>query len=204
MKITHLKKVKAKEIPVKDINVIEIKVSECNLDCETCSDTEYREKNKTKYSVDSLLQEISRFNEQTILIKGGEPMMYFETPILCNALYSIDKNVVLKTNGTGPLENIPAHTVKIVNYKLPSTGEGDSFFIENLLHIYENDFLKFEIRSDEDYHKAMETARKLAPAKVVFTFLFVLFQDVKIYEKEIIDFFKHNPDLKYDIIKQRC
>ncbi len=199
MKIVSIKKNELNEAEELNKQVVEIKVSECNLDCTNCIDVEFRETNWQKYSVDTILKKISEFENDFVLITGGEPLMYFETPIICNALYSMGKKVYLKTNGTGPLENIPAHTVKIINFKLPSTGEGGSFFFENLLYMTGNDYLKFEIQSKQDLDFAMETVNKLAPAKVVFTFIFKINKSNVDFIEKVKNIFCSYADLKYTL-----
>ncbi len=134
--------------------------------------------------LNTLLENIGReFEKDTelpdvVVISGGEPLMFFETAILCSALLSMGKKVYLKTNGTGDLRNIPAEVIKLVYFKLISSGEAGEFFFENLAVLSPDDVLVFKIFSTEDMDFAFRLLVNLDMNAVKFRFIFRLMDGI--------------------------
>ena len=135
-----------------------IRFSGCNLRCLWC-DTSYSfEEEASIYTIDQIIQEIDSFSCPLVEITGGEPLLQKKQLILLiQRLLSQNKIVLLETNGSLSLECIPESTIKIVDVKLPGSGEYGSFMLENLLFLRHNkDQLKFVVSCYEDLEAARE------------------------------------------------
>lgn len=211
MKITELQKKIFPDIrEYAQTPLLNVFISECNLSCIHCPVTESLGTGK-KVMLNTLLENIGREFEKdaelpdVVVISGGEPLMFFETAILCSALLSMGKKVYLKTNGTGDLRNIPAEVIKLVYFKLISSGEAGEFFFENLAVLSPDDVLVFKIFSTEDMDFAFRLLVNLDMNAVKFRFIFrlmdgILSQD-QIEESFRLHFDKSQlPRPEYDIL----
>mgnify|MGYP001577056876 CR=1 FL=1 len=93
-------------------------------------------------------------------ITGGEPLTQPRVPELCQNL--IDKNfcVLLETNGSISIKDVPNKVVVILDCKCPSSGESKSFFTDNFNLIKSKDELKFVIADKRDFRCAEKMIEK--------------------------------------------
>ena len=82
--------------------------------------------------------------------------MQAETLILLEALLNEGAKVLLETNGSMALRNVPREVIKIVDRKTPGSGMENFFLKENLCWLNQGDQLKFVITDREDYEWARE------------------------------------------------
>lgn len=78
-----------------------VRTTGCNLRCWFC-DTPFTswEPTGTHHSVDAVLAEVNQFNEEHIVITGGEPLLQPEVVTLCEALEASGRFVTVETAGT--------------------------------------------------------------------------------------------------------
>jgi len=129
-----------------------VRTSGCNLNCAYC-DTKYAQKHGKEMSIQTILNCINRFHHTNLVeITGGEPLLQ---PAIYQLLTSLNQdkfNILLETNGSMNLQNIPDYVCKIIDVKAPSSGYEDSFLLDNLTYFnHEKDNLKFVLSSQEDY-----------------------------------------------------
>ena len=129
-----------------------VRTSGCNLNCLYC-DTKYADKVNYTLTPKEVLSEVKRFNHTNLVeITGGEPLLQNDIYELFELLHNNDFQILLETNGSINLKNIPAYVIKIVDIKTPGSGFPDSFLIENLEYIdLHKDNIKVVISSLEDY-----------------------------------------------------
>jgi len=129
-----------------------IRTARCNLNCSYC-DTKYAEKTNLTLSPTEVIQHINTYTGTTLVeITGGEPLLQEDIYILFDILHQNNFQILLETNGSISLENIPSYVAKIVDIKTPGSGFPDSFLIENLKYINTNtDNLKIVLTSINDY-----------------------------------------------------
>lgn len=132
-----------------------IRLSGCNLRCSYC-DTRYAWAPGTKMEIGEILAGIQKYPAQLVEVTGGEPLWQEETQTLLRALCDEGYTVLLETNGSLYLEEMPDEVVRIVDVKCPGSGCGDSFLKWNLKQLKPRDELKFVITAYWDYRFALD------------------------------------------------
>ncbi|MDD3051617.1 MAG: radical SAM protein [Candidatus Cloacimonetes bacterium] len=130
-----------------------IRLSGCNLKCSYC-DTQYHAIVNFELSIKDIIKYLNdHFPKVGIVeITGGEPLIQPEAFHLLRELLSRKYEVLLETNGAISLKEVPAEVVKIVDVKLPGSGEDGSFLTANLKFLdARRDQLKFVISDRKDY-----------------------------------------------------
>lgn len=130
-----------------------IRLSGCNLNCSWC-DSRFAEEDTHVMSIDQILKKIEAYNCNLVEITGGEPLLQKDTPSLISVLLEKKYQVLLETNGSQSIENVDPDCIKIMDIKCPSSNESDSFLLENILFLTQQDEIKFVIGSIEDYEYA--------------------------------------------------
>lgn len=133
-----------------------IRLHGCNLNCVWC-DTVYARQtgNYTEIDMNDALQKCSGSGTDLTEITGGEPLLEPETPDLCSGLLNAGQTVLVETNGSRDLAVLPEKTIKIVDYKLPGSGEYGSFLSRNFKHITRDDEMKFVVSDRADFQCAL-------------------------------------------------
>ncbi len=138
-----------------------IRLTGCNLRCSYC-DTTFAYGGGFKLSVDELIDKWLESKIRFVLITGGEPLLQPPVYELMERLLSKGAKCLLETNGTILLSSVPKRVVKVVDWKTPGSGYGDSFLEENLRFIGSNDEIKFVITSYADYIWSSKIVRSRA------------------------------------------
>jgi 7-carboxy-7-deazaguanine synthase len=128
-----------------------IRFAECNLRCNYC-DTKYSYESNFSMSVESIMDEVRKHHPVKLVeITGGEPLLQNGVVELVETLQDNGYKVLLETNGSLPVDKIQEGVHKIIDVKCPDSGSEDSFCMENLGIMSQNDELKFVISSYRDY-----------------------------------------------------
>ena len=130
----------------------------CNLRCEWC-DTQYSMDGGEEMSLDAIMERIG--DVKHVCVTGGEPMLQPEMPELLRRLVSAGKQVVLETNGSVDLSDVPRDSLMLISMdiKCPSSGMTDRMLYSNLSLLSRKDQLKFIVRDDEDFDFALEVLK---------------------------------------------
>ncbi|MCK9557137.1 MAG: radical SAM protein [Candidatus Cloacimonetes bacterium] len=136
-----------------------IRLAGCNLNCSYC-DTVYSHAKGTKMSFEQILKSVSRYPVKLVELTGGEPLIQEESTALMQTLLESGYTVLLETNGTIYLDEVPLDVIKIVDIKCPGSGEGLSFQFANLKLLAAHDEIKFVISNYPDYCFAREIIEK--------------------------------------------
>lgn len=136
-----------------------VRFSGCNLNCRYC-DTKYHIRNPIEKTIPAVVKEISKYEPcRLVQITGGEPLIQDEIYQLLPKI-NPTHNILLETNGSVLLDKIPEYVHVIVDFKGPSSGEEQSFKLENLHFLKKGkDELKFLIRDRKDFDFALEKIR---------------------------------------------
>ena len=130
----------------------------CNLRCEWC-DTQYSMDGGEEMSLDAIMERIG--DVKHVCVTGGEPMLQPEMPELLRRLVFAGKQVVLETNGSVDLSDVPRDPLMLISMdiKCPSSGMTDRMLYSNLSLLSRKDQLKFIVRDDEDFDFALEVLK---------------------------------------------
>ena len=134
-----------------------VRLSGCNLHCDWC-DSRYHQEIQNEMSISEIIDAISEYKPVDLVeITGGEPLLQKDTPALLDTLERTGFRVLLETNGTLPISEIPPHVINVVDVKCPSSGHKDTFLRENIIYLDPGkDELKFVIADKADYDFARE------------------------------------------------
>ena len=99
-----------------------IRTTGCNLRCAWC-DTRYAFAEGGLMNINDILKRIDEYDCDLIELTGGEPMVQSEAAcFLMRDLISRNKRVLLETNGSLPLDNVPEKVHRIIDLKPPASG----------------------------------------------------------------------------------
>ena len=142
----------------------------CNLRCSWC-DTQYAMSEPGKdISVDEIMELVK--DEKDVCLTGGEPMLQKDTLELLDKLSRAGKTVVLETNGSISVKDVPVNDKIIISMdiKCPCSEMQDRMEFGNIALLREKDQLKFVISDGSDLEYAIEILGKYKPrCEVIFT-----------------------------------
>ena len=142
----------------------------CNLMCSWC-DTQYASSEAgEEMSVDEIMELVK--DDRDVCLTGGEPMLQPDILELIERLSKAGKTVVLETNGSISLKDVPAYDNIIISMdiKCPCSEMQDRMDFDNIAMLKEKDQLKFVISDGGDLEYAIGIIGKYSPkCEVIFT-----------------------------------
>jgi 7-carboxy-7-deazaguanine synthase len=148
------------------------RLSGCNLRCSYCDAKYTYEEPATLTPLSALLAEAARYPNALVEITGGEPLLQEGIYPLMDSLLAAGRTVLLETNGSLSIEQVPREVVKIVDLKCPDSGMAEKMHLANLTLLAPHDEIKFVVssRSDYDWARAMIAEHRLAEkAKLILS-----------------------------------
>lgn len=134
-----------------------IRLSGCNLRCNYC-DAGYTWMDGDLLAIEEILSTIRDYPCNLVEVTGGEPLHQQQCLQLLDLLLQENKTVLLETNGSMEIKDVPAEVISILDVKCPDSGSGNSFHPDNLKEIKRRSLtrpgsceLKFVLSSEEDY-----------------------------------------------------
>ena len=159
MKITEIFKSIQGETSLAGFPCSFVRTSGCNLRCSYC-DTVYAYTGGEDIAVDEIVARLKRFGLSLAVVTGGEPLLQKnELDILLEKLLGERFNVLVETNGSLPIGELPAGVKKIMDIKCPGSGMSDKMLWGNLDSLNRDDEIKFVLSSGSDYNWAKEIVR---------------------------------------------
>jgi 7-carboxy-7-deazaguanine synthase len=132
-----------------------IRLAGCNLRCSYC-DTRYAYDRKHEpYAVSRILAELKNYPGVLVEVTGGEPLLQRGVYSLFEELLGAGRTVLLETNGSISLAEVPADVVKILDMKCPGSGMQEKMDFTNLAYLGPRDEIKFVMGSRDDYDWAL-------------------------------------------------
>jgi 7-carboxy-7-deazaguanine synthase len=133
-----------------------IRFADCNLRCTYC-DTRYAyEEDNPLFSISRILAELQKFPDAIVEITGGEPLLQKELYPLLEKLLAADRTVLLETNGSLSLADVPEDVVRIMDMKCPGSGMHEQMDFDNFDLLTPKDEIKFVMGSRDDYNWAVQ------------------------------------------------
>ncbi len=111
-------------------------------------------------SIETVMNEIKKFDSKRVEITGGEPLLQEETFLLVDKLLENGYTVLLETNGSIGLNNLDSKVIKIIDIKTPGSGCEGSFKMKNLAFLNPDDEIKFVLMDRKDFEWAKEMIEK--------------------------------------------
>jgi 7-carboxy-7-deazaguanine synthase len=140
-----------------------VRLAGCNLRCCYCDARYTYEETGTRRSIDDIVAAVTGYHCQLVEITGGEPLVQEETAALCATLVGRGFQVLLETNGSLSLAQVPDQVRIIMDIKCPGSGMADSLHLPNLDLLFarrqrngRKDEVKFVLCSAEDYRWARD------------------------------------------------
>ncbi|MBN1968237.1 MAG: radical SAM protein [Candidatus Delongbacteria bacterium] len=128
-----------------------VRLTGCNLRCKWC-DTTYSFYEGTDLETEAIIERISKYDCKLIEFTGGEPLLQKNELLpIFRKLIDNGFRILLETNGSISLKEVPKEVVKIVDYKTLSSGENKSFNLENIQYLDSKDEVKFVINDNKDF-----------------------------------------------------
>ena len=139
-----------------------IRFAGCNLRCTYC-DTRYAyEENHPLISISRILADLKKYPGVLVEITGGEPLLQEGVYPLFEQLLAADRIVLLETNGSLSLENVPPGVIKIMDMKCPGSSMHEKMNFDNFGFLGPQDEIKFVIGSRDDYDWAQKLVASYA------------------------------------------
>ena len=138
-----------------------VRLAGCNLRCAWC-DSEYTFTGGKPFTKDDIVAQIEALAPcKLIEFTGGEPMLQARELLpLMDRLLAQNYTLMIETSGERPLADVPKAVHKIVDVKCPGAGSAaNTFRLENLEALTQNDEIKFVITNREDYDFARDFIR---------------------------------------------
>jgi len=137
-----------------------VRLAGCNLRCMYC-DTKYAYEPEFTLSIKEIINEIEKYHPVKLIeITGGEPLLQTDCVELIKLLIKKKYDVLLETNNSISLKDIPKEVFKIVDYKTPSSGMCNSVLWDNIKYFNDHDELKFVITDRQDFDWSLQIIEK--------------------------------------------
>ncbi len=161
-----------------------VRLSGCNLRCRWC-DTAWAWKEGRQMDLEAILDEWQQVGIGLVEITGGEPLIQKGSLDLMEAFLKNGATVLLETNGSQSLKEVPSEVIKILDLKCPSSGMSQHNRYENIGLLGPQDQVKFVIANREDYYFACQVAEELGlfgTLEVIFSPVFKALDPVELAE----------------------
>jgi len=131
----------------------------CNLSCSWCDTPQAR--GGFPFEEKSIDEIISFWQENYpkipyVAITGGEPLLQKESILLMRSFVAQGAKVLLETNGSLSIREVPQEVLIVMDVKTPSSGMVDFNLWENFKYLKKGDALKFVIANREDFWWSLE------------------------------------------------
>lgn len=133
-----------------------IRLADCNLRCTYC-DTRYAYEEDHPYlHINQILAELQKYPGAIVEVTGGEPLLQKGVYPLLDKLLGTGRTVLLETNGSLSLADVPEDVIKIIDMKCPESGMHEHMDFDNFDLLTQKDEIKFVLSSRDDYNWAVQ------------------------------------------------
>ncbi len=132
-----------------------IRLTGCPLRCRYC-DTAYAFEGGQWMSFDEIEAEVEKYNTKLITVTGGEPLAQKSCPALLSRLCDKGYDVSLETSGAIDISETDTRVSRVMDIKLPGSGEVEKNLPDNIQQLTAHDQIKFVICDREDYDWAVD------------------------------------------------
>ncbi|MFZ5759422.1 MAG: radical SAM protein [Thermodesulfobacteriota bacterium] len=140
-----------------------IRLAGCNLRCAYCDARYTYEEEGQEKRLDELLAFVDTHPAALVQITGGEPLLQEGIYPLMAALLRRQRLVLLETNGSRSLTQVPTGVVKVMDLKCPESGMAGTTLPDNFRLLTPADEVKCVVSSRADYDWAVAELRRHFP-----------------------------------------
>ncbi|MFC1523427.1 7-carboxy-7-deazaguanine synthase QueE [Thermodesulfobacteriota bacterium] len=140
-----------------------IRLAGCNLRCVFCDARYTYEETGREISFSEILDFTKKHPAALVEITGGEPLLQDDVHVLMDRLLAENRTVLLETNGSIDIAQVPAGVTIIMDVKCPGSGMQEHLIEDNFKHLSPTDELKFVLSSQADYLWAVRTLKEKIP-----------------------------------------
>ena len=137
----------AKEV---GIPTVFVRLTGCPLRCNYC-DTAYAFKGNNPLSIESIMEQVAKYNTRYVCVTGGEPMAQSNCLVLLDTLIEAGYKVSMETSGSIDITPVNKKVSVVMDLKTPSSTEQSQNRYENIALLESKDQLKFVIASRSDF-----------------------------------------------------
>ena len=137
----------AKEV---GIPTVFVRLTGCPLRCNYC-DTAYAFKGNNPLSIESIMEQVAKYNTRYVCVTGGEPMAQSNCLVLLDTLIEAGYKVSMETSGSIDISLVNNKVSVVMDLKTPSSTEQSQNRYENIALLERKDQLKFVIASRSDF-----------------------------------------------------
>lgn len=137
----------AKEV---GIPTVFVRLTGCPLRCNYC-DTAYAFKGNNPLSIESIMEQVKKYNTRYVCVTGGEPMAQSNCLILLDTLIKAGYKTSMETSGSIDISPVNKKVSVVMDLKTPSSTEQSQNRYENIALLESKDQLKFVIASRLDF-----------------------------------------------------
>ena len=137
-----------------------IRLTGCNLRCAWC-DTVHAYKEGSQMTGDQIMDHIRSFPCSLVEITGGEPLIQTHMPDLAFRLLENNYSVLVETNGSRDISVLDPRCIKIVDFKLPSSGMEQKNDYRNMSRLGSHDEVKLVVADRVDYEFAQDIIKQI-------------------------------------------
>lgn len=142
-----------------------VRLTGCHQRCTYC-DTEYAFYEGSKMTLGEIVEKITSYGCQNVLLTGGEPLLQENCPGLAEVLLEQGYQVAIETSGNRHVDRLPKAVIKVMDLKTPGSGEEHRNTYENLRFLDSKDEVKFVNTSLEDAEWSLRIAKEYDICKI--------------------------------------
>lgn len=136
-----------------------VRLTFCDLRCNYC-DTEYAFYEGKKMALQEIVDRVESFGSELVEITGGEPLLQKNVLPLMSILCDAGHTLLLETSGAHDIALVDTRVHRIMDLKVPGSGEVEKNLWSNIDHLRPRDEVKFVIGSREDYEWSRDKVQR--------------------------------------------
>ena len=136
-----------------------VRLTACDLRCTWC-DTEYAFHEGSPREIRDVVEEVLAFGCDLVEVTGGEPLLQKGVHELLARLADAGLTVMLETGGHRDISAVDPRVLRIVDVKLPGSGEAHRMLESNFDALRDGDELKFVVQDRVDFDAALDLIRR--------------------------------------------
>jgi 7-carboxy-7-deazaguanine synthase len=143
------------EFPEQGRPAVLVRLQGCPVGCAWCDSKKYQpEDGGTQFTVEKLVEKVKSFGLKQVLVTGGEPLHQRATIGFLKSLVKNGFKVVLETDGSHEIKDVPAVVRIVMDIKTPRSGAMRDTKVSNFRRLKNTDVVKIVLKDRKDYNYA--------------------------------------------------